>query len=164
MSDFQERLRKIRQEAHRTEEREAQERSDAARRERETRTRVDRAADEVEAHITTCLKEFQGEFLEFRFDSHTREGKNIRVYWDEPVTGPGGKQDKVFHQLSFKVRRYYEYADVEVVAKAIVRNRDRRRCAHEEDVWDGDPKRLFPFVEREILEFTRLYTGPEENA
>ena len=51
-----------------------------------------------------------------------------------------------------------------VVAKAIVRNRKRRRCAHEEDVWDGDPQRLFPFVEREILEFTKLYTGPEEES
>ncbi len=47
---------------------------------------------------------------------------------------------------------------------AVVRNRDRRRCAHEEDVWEGDPKRLFPFVEREILAFTELYSSPEEDA
>ena len=33
-----------------------------------------------------------------------------------------------------------------------------------EDVWDGDPKRLFPFVEREILEFTKLYTSSEEDS
>ena len=156
--------RPFRQQAQADEERRAQERSEKTRRARETRHSVDRAAGEVEDHIERCLKEFQSEFVEFRFDAHTREGRNIRVYWDEPLTRPDGKEEKVFHQLSFKVRRYYDYADVEVVAKAIVRNQDRRRCAHEEDVWEGDPGRLFPFVEREILEFTKLYTSPEEDA
>ncbi|MBN1421627.1 MAG: hypothetical protein JXP34_22835, partial [Planctomycetes bacterium] len=63
--------------------------------------------------------------------------------------------------LSFQVRRYPDYADVEVVAKAIVRNRDRRRCSHQEDVVDGDPRRLCHFVDGEILEFTRFYLKPE---
>ena len=164
MGDFQERLRRIRQKAGKQEERDAKERSEKARRVRESKDRIDRAAHEVEAHIERCLKEFQAEFVEFRFDAHTREGRNFQVYWDEPLVRPDGAQDKAFHRLSFQVRCHYEYADVEVVAKAIVRNRDRRRCAHEEDVWEGDPKRLFPFVEREILEFTRLYTSPEEDA
>jgi len=164
MGDFRERLRQIRQRAGKENERLAQERSEEKRRARETTGRVDRAAEEVEAHIEHCLKELQSEFVEFRFDAHTRDGRNIRVHWDEPCVGTDGTQEKIFHQLSFQVQRYYEYADVEVVAKAIVRNQDRRRCAHEEDVWDGDPKRLFPFVEREILEFTKLYTSPEEDA
>ncbi len=164
MSDFRERLRRVRQTAENEEQRRAEEQSEKTRRAQETIDCVDRAADEVEAHIGRSLKEFQAEFVEFRFDSHTREGRNIRVYWDEPLGGSRGKEAKTFHQLSFKVRRYYEYADVEVVAKAIVRNRDRRRCSHEEDVWEGDPKRLFPFVEREILAFTELYSSPEEDA
>lgn len=163
MEDFRDRLRRIRQKSNEEEARRAQERAEGARRARETTNRVDRAAEEVEAHIELRLKEFQSEFLEFRFDSHTREGRNIRVYWDEPIARPDGSQDRLFHQLSFQVRRYYEYADLEVVAKAIVRNREPRRCAHEEDVWEGDPTRLFPFVEREILEFTKLYTSPEED-
>lgn len=162
MGDFRDRLRRIRQASAAEEDRRAEERAEEKRRARETSGRVDSAADEVEAHIESCLKEFQAEFVEFRYDAHTREGRNLRVYWDEPLTGPDGKPRNSFHELSFKVRRYYEYADVEVVAKAIVRNRKRRRCAHEEDVWEGDPRRLFPFVEREIVEFTKLYTGPEE--
>ena len=164
MGDFRERLRQIRQKGSLEDKRLAQERSEEARRARETRDKVDCGADEVETHIEHCLKEFQSEFVEFRFDSHTRDGRNFRIYWDEPVVQRGGTQDKVYHQLGFQVRRYYEYADVEVVATAIVRNQDRRRCAHEEDVWEGDPKRLFPFVEREILEFTKLYTSPGEDA
>ena len=164
MGDFRERLRRIRQKAGVEDKQRAQERSEEAHRARETTDRVTRAADEVEAEIERVLKEFQAEFVEFRFESRTREGSNFRVYWDEPVVRPDGKQDKTFHQLSFQVRRYREYADVEVVAKAIVRNRDRRRCAHEEDVWEGDPQRLLPFVEREILEFTKLYLSPEEDA
>ncbi|MCZ6795948.1 MAG: hypothetical protein O7J95_20260 [Planctomycetota bacterium] len=161
MSDFLDRLRRLRRKGSEDEERRAQERSEAARHTREVAERVDSAADEVETHIERCLKEFHSEFVEFRYEAHTREGTNFRVYWDEPLVRPDGSPDKVFHQLSFRVRRYYEYADVEVVAKAIVRNRDRRRCAHEEDVSEGDPKRLLSFVEREILEFTKLYTAPE---
>ena len=162
MGDFRERLRQIRQEAGAEEERRAAEKAEEARHARETSERVDRTADEVEAHIERCLKEFQGEFIEFKYNADTREGRNLRVHWDEPLVGPDGKPNKLLHQLSFKVRRYYEYADVEVVAKAIVRNRKRRRCSHEEDVWEGDPKRLLPFVEREILQFTRLYTSLED--
>ncbi len=164
MGDFRDRLRRIRQEAGAEEERRAAEKAEETRRARETNERVDRAADEVETHIERYLREFQSEFVEFRYNAHTREGRNLRVHWDEPLVGPDGKPNKIFHQLSFKVRRYYEYADVEVVAKAIVRNRQRRRCAHEEDVWDGDPQRLFPFVEREILQFTKLYSSPEEES
>ena len=164
MGDFRDRLRRIRHEAGAEEERRAAEKAEETRRARETTERVNRAADDVEAHIERCLKEFLGEFVEFRYNAHTREGRNLRVDWDEPLVGSDGKPNKILHQLSFKVRRYYEYADVEVVAKAIVRNRKRRRCAHEEDVWDGDPQRLFPFVEREILQFTKLYSSPEEES
>ena len=162
MGNFRERLKKVRNQADKDQERRKQESLDAARRKRETSQHVGAAADEVEAHIELCLKEFQNEFMEFRYDSHVREGRNLRVYWDEPHTLEGGKQDNLFHQLSFQVRRYDEYADVEVIAKSIVRNRDRRRCRHEEDVWEGDPKRLRPFVEREILEFTKIYTAADD--
>lgn len=162
MGDFLDRLRKIRQKADETKERLDREKAEEERRARQTRIQVDRAADEVEAHIEHSLKEFQSEFVEFRFDSSTRDGRNLRLYWDEPLLRPDGREDRTLHQLSFQVRRHHEYADVEVVVKAIVRNRERRRRSREEDVWEGDPARLLPFVEREILEFTKLYMSPEE--
>ena len=74
MDDFRERLRRIRQTGEKAEARDAEEEREKARRARETTDRVDSAADEVEAYIERCLKDFQAEFVEFRFDSHTREG------------------------------------------------------------------------------------------
>jgi hypothetical protein len=162
MGDFRDRLKKARNQADKDQELRREQNSDDTRRKRETSQRVGAAADDVESHIELCLKDFQNEFMEFRYESHVRDGRNLRVYWDEPHTVAGGKQDNLFHQLSFQVRSYDEYADVEVIAKSIVRNRDRRRCRHEEDVWEGDPKRLLPFVEREILEFTKLYTATDD--
>ena len=54
-----------------------------------------------------------------------------------------------------------DYADIEVTAKAIVRNRERRRRSRKDGVVEGGPERLLEFIDEEILEFTRLYSSPE---
>ena len=118
---------------------------------------MDAAADEVEAHIGLCLAEFQSEFVELRCDAFTREGRHLRASWKDPVVGPDGKAHEYYHELSFRVRRYHDYADVEVEVKMIVSDSERRRRTREEDVHEGDPSQLFGFVERQILDYTKLY-------
>lgn len=163
MGDFLERLRKARQAAEQQRERREQDAAEEAARLRKTAELVDRAADEIEEAIELRLKQFQGEFVEFRYDAFTRDGRHLRLYWDEPIVKPDGKPDKLFHQLLFQVQRHHDYADVEVIAKAIVRNSDRRLRARQEDVYEGDPGKLLPFVEQELLAFTRLYTNPPDD-
>ena len=157
MADFRDRLRKTRDRASSEAERKKQAEAEAKKQRRDTRTLVDQTADAIEAHIESRLVEFQSEYLEFRRDSRTHDGRHLRVFWDEPLAG----KKKTYHELSFHVRRYHDYADVEVVAKCIVRNRDRRRRSLEEDVHEGDPKRFEPFVESEILAFAQIYSGAD---
>ncbi len=159
--DFKERIRGIRQEGHEEGERREHERDLAARRVREVAERVRQVADEIHAHIERRLEEFRSEFVEFRLDAFTREGRNFRAFWDEPVTSKKGKPESLLHQLSFRVRPYPEYADIEVTAKAIVRNRECRRRSRKDDVREGGPARLLGFVDEEILEFARLYSSPD---
>jgi len=161
MGSFRDRLRRVRSEASESAQERAKAKDQEKQRVRETYLRVEEAADAVEAYLESCLRDFQMEFVEFKYESRSQSGRLFRVYWDEPVTRAGGASDKIFHQLEFRVRRYHEYADVEVLSKAIVRNRDRRNCAHEEDVWEGDPEKLNRFIEREIVAFSKLYTDPD---
>lgn len=158
MTDFRDRLRQTRSDSESQRQRQADEQAEQQRRQRDQKRDVDIAADELEAHIRFCLKQFLGEFVEFRYDEFVRDGKGFRVYFDDPVTGPGGKAPNRFHQISFHVRRYHDYADVEVECKMIVANAEQRRHTREEDVYEGDPAQLRTFVEQRILDFTKLYT------
>ena len=152
MEDFGQNLRKIRQKANdQRRQREAEEQSQAQR-DREQARRVDEAAVGIEAHVEQRLREFMEQFVEFRFDAHLDKGRHLRVVWDDPAEGRSR-----LHQLSFSVRRYHEYADVEVEVKMIIANAEKHRRLGEEDVFEGNPDNLKDFIDQQIYRFTQLY-------
>lgn len=114
---------------------------------------VNEVAREIEIFIESCLKDFLEEFVEFRFRTFTDNGKNIQVHWTEPGQG----RETFVHQLTFRVRRYHEYADVEVQVKMIVKDSEKASRRREEDVFDGDPAQLKVFVKEQIVHFAQIY-------
>ncbi|MBI1371998.1 MAG: hypothetical protein GC159_04460 [Phycisphaera sp.] len=152
--NFLQRLRQAKQDAADKAQAERRAELSSAQREQQRDELVDDVALQLEVHIEQCLKEFNEEFVEFKYEAFTENGRNFRVHWNEPGRG----SEHFFHQLSFRVRRYHEYADVEVESKMIIRNSERRRRTREEDVFDGEPDQLLRFVEQQICEYARLYT------
>ena len=156
MSRFLDNLRRIRQEADG--DRAARQQEEAAERQRELdRHRlVDEAAEALEAHVEQRLKELHEEFMEFRFEAYTDEGRQMRMTFNEPPSA-GGPREERLHQLAFRVRRHHKYADVELEAKLIVANSERARRLREEDVFEGDPPKLHAFVDELVLKFSKTY-------
>ncbi|MAE66578.1 MAG: hypothetical protein CMJ18_20095 [Phycisphaeraceae bacterium] len=81
-------------------------------------------------------------------------GRHLRVYWDDPT---GGRAR--LYQLALRVRRYHEYADVEVDVKMIVANAEKPRYLREEDVLEGNVDLLEDFIDQQICRFARLYSA-----
>ena len=155
MSDFADKLRSARRDAVERVQSERAEREAAERQKRDRAADVDRAADMVEAHIEQRLKDYQEQFVEFRYGSFHDDGRFIRVYWNEPKTD---REDEQFHQMQFRVRRYYEYDDVAVEVKMIVRNAELGLRHREEDVYEGDPRQLLEFVDQQVVRYAKAYT------
>lgn len=155
MGEFSDRLRSARRDAVQRVQRERAEREEAERKHRDRAANVDRAADMIEAHIEARLKDFQEQFVEFRYGSYHEDGRFLRVYWNEPKTD---RQPEQFHQMQFRVRRHYDYADVAVEVKMIVRNNELGLRHREEDVYEGDPRLLLDFVDQQIVRYAKAYT------
>ena len=158
MGDFQHRLRQAREAGGRERERREQADGQSRRKSIDISAEVNRVADEVEAHIADCLKQFTREFVEFQFDAFSHEGRRLRIFFNDPGVDPSGRPRKHLNQLAFRVRRFHEYADVEVRCKMIVRDAERRRRVLEVDVEEQDPDALQGFVERQIVDFAALYS------
>ncbi|MBN1422417.1 MAG: hypothetical protein JXP34_26815, partial [Planctomycetes bacterium] len=99
MDGFLNRLRRIRSKAGEESERVEAERAAKRARAREVRDLVESTADDVERHIERRLAEFREEFVEFLYDSFTWEGRQFRVYFNEPTDGPGPRGRKPAKRL-----------------------------------------------------------------
>ena len=158
MSGFQDKLKRVRAEAEAHRDRDARREENQRRAAADRAAEVDRVADELEAHASELLKQFTREFVEFQFDAFSQEGRRLRVYWFDPGSDARGRPRRFLNQLSFRIRRYHEYADVEVCCKMVVRDAERRRRVLEVDVFDQDPEQLKGFVEQQIIDFAALYS------
>ena len=155
MEDFRDKLKKISDQASQEHQRKVDEKRAEEDRAIDQANRVDNAAKMLEAHIELRLHEFNQQFIEFRYKTWVDNGRRFRLYWDEPGSRTNPKQK--LHQLQLRVRRYREYADVEVEVKMIIANAEKQRRAREEDVYEGDPEKLKQFIDEQIFAFTQLY-------
>ena len=155
MARFLDSLRQLREHA-KAETATRQQEQDAERRRQTERDRlVNEAAEGLETHLEQRLREFCEEFVEFRFEAFPEDGRILRVTFNEPPSG--GSREQRLHQLSFRVRRYHKYADVELDAKLIVANAEHARRRREEDVFEGDPSHLHAFADELVLKFCKIY-------
>jgi hypothetical protein len=158
LGEFKDRLRQAREAGGQQREEAEAAAGQARRRSVDLAAEVDRVGEKLELHITDLLKQFNNEFVEFKFDAFSHEGRRLRIFWSDPGTLPDGRPRKYLNQLAFRVRRFHEYADVEVRCKMIVRDAERRRRVLQVDVEDQDPQRLHVFVEQQIVDFAALYS------
>jgi hypothetical protein len=159
LGEFKDRLRQARETGGRQREEAEAAAGQARRRSVDLEAEVDRVGEELEVRIADRLNQFIQEFVEFKFDAFSHEGRRLRIFWNDPGTTPDGRPRKYLNQLAFRVRRFHEYADVEVRCKMIVRDAERRRRVLQVDVEEQDPKRLHAFVEQQIVDFAALYSG-----
>ena len=158
VTDFEERLRQIREAKHR--ESEQLKRDDVAHageRHAELASRFDRR-EKVEKSLEHCAEKFIGLVPSFSKHKSFFEGMyKIEVHSDDLVVGDGGKVSKQFSRVTFLIDVQSPDGRIGVRCKKTVRNRDLESASFLIERGSEALEAFASFAEEQFIEFAGEY-------
>jgi len=158
VTDFEERLRQIREaKARETEQQRLQANELASERHAFLASRFDRR-EQVEKAIAEFGDKFMDVVPAFQRTKSFFEGMyKIEVSSDEVVVGDGGKVSKLFSRITFLIDTRATDGRIEVRCKKTVRNRDLESTTNTVDVTPDALEAFRKFADEQFIEFAGMY-------